>query len=57
MIYILLGIILFSTWVCYREAKRKGLDVRYWIMIAALLGPLAIPLVLLARSAPPKGGE
>ncbi|MEQ8859312.1 MAG: hypothetical protein RIC56_11760 [Pseudomonadales bacterium] len=49
MAYLIVAIVVASTAACYAVAKRKGLNVSLWIVIAALIGPLAIPLVYLAR--------
>lgn len=41
---------LFSAVVCLRIAKRRHVKpTAIWAMIVALIGPIAIPLVLLAK--------
>lgn len=40
---------LLSIFVCYYLAKRRGGSAAFWAGIAALIGPLAIPLVFLEK--------
>ena len=44
--------IVISLWVCHSVAKKRGLNRRYWQMMAIIFGPFAIPFVFLAK--PPK---
>ncbi len=47
MALIIVAVVLISTGICHYVAKRKGFNVRWWIVAGALFGPLAIPFVLL----------
>ncbi|UAA37831.1 hypothetical protein KIH87_14135 [Paraneptunicella aestuarii] len=49
-IIMLLLLTLLSIGCTYWIAKRRHADVRFWIMMALLFGPLALPFVLFARS-------
>lgn len=49
MLYLILALTLFSAAACYAVARKKGLDRRYWLILGLLVGPLALPFVLLAR--------
>jgi|GEM_PF-425408 len=53
LVYLILAIIVISTGVCWKLAKKKHLNVPFWIVMAALFGPLAIPFVALARDRSP----
>jgi len=35
--------------ICYSVAKSKGANVPFWVLMAALFGPLAIPFVFFAK--------
>jgi hypothetical protein len=50
MVAIIITVTILSTGFCWRTAKRKRLNVQFWIIMGACFGPLAIPFVLLARS-------
>lgn len=41
--------IILSLWVCHSVAKKRGLDQRYWHIMALIFGPFAIPFVFLAK--------
>lgn len=38
-----------SLWVCHTVAKKRGLNLRFWHVMALMFGPLAIPFVFLAK--------
>lgn len=42
-------ITLISAAICYRIAKKRGANPAFWIVLAAVIGPLAIPFVFLAK--------
>ncbi len=44
--------IFLSLWICHSVAKKRGLNQRYWHIMAIIFGPFAIPFVFLAK--PPK---
>jgi len=48
--YLLIALTVISVAVCYYVAKQGGLSQRYWLVMAVLFGPLAIPFVFLAKS-------
>ena len=50
MAWILILVVIISTDICWRIAKRKNLNVQLWIILGALIGPFAIPFALLAKS-------
>lgn len=35
--------------VCYYVAKSKGSNARYWAIMGAIFGPLALPFVFFAK--------
>lgn len=37
------------VYVCYSVAKGKGANVRFWILMGLLLGPIAVPFVFFAK--------
>jgi len=41
-----------SLWVCHTVAKKRGLNQRFWQMMALIFGPFAIPFVFLAKPPP-----
>ena len=46
--------VLFSLWVCHVVAKKRGLNQRFWHIMALIFGPLAIPFIFLAKPQQPK---
>jgi len=38
-----------SVAACYFIAKRRGAKVVFWVTLAALIGPLAIPFVFFSK--------
>ena len=48
-IALLLLPVLLSVWVCNTIAKKRGLDIRFWNIMALIFGPLAIPFVFLGK--------
>jgi hypothetical protein len=56
MAAILILVIIVSTDICRRIAKRKNLNIQLWIILGALIGPFAIPFALLAKSREVKAG-
>ena len=49
LIMLLLGILVF-VYLGHVMARRKGLNPVFWGVMGGLLGPLVIPLILLAKS-------
>jgi energy-coupling factor transporter transmembrane protein EcfT len=49
MTYLILAVIIISTGICWKLAKRKNLKVPFWVVMGACFGPLAIPFALLAK--------
>ncbi|MBF6057476.1 MULTISPECIES: hypothetical protein [Thiomicrorhabdus] len=50
--YLLLIISISSIFICYQIAKVRGGNRKLWIIMAAILGPLAIPLAYYATRKP-----
>ncbi|MGF1760777.1 hypothetical protein L4D76_23210 [Photobacterium sagamiensis] len=50
MAYVLFAVTIISMMVCHYIAKKRGLKPMHWVIIAAIIGPLAIPLALLVKS-------
>ena len=46
---ILLVIALISILACYLIAKSRSADIRFWMIMGLLLGPLAIPFAFFSR--------
>jgi len=49
MIFLLIAINVISIIVCLYFAKRRKASLGYWALVAALLGPFALPFVLFAK--------
>jgi len=49
IIVIVLLITIGSVWVCFKTAKAKNLNAQLWVVLALLIGPLAIPLIYFAK--------
>ena len=49
MIFVLLAINIISIIACVYIAKRRQASLRYWALVGALLGPIALPFVLFAK--------
>jgi len=47
--YFILAIVFF-VYLAQALARKKGLDPVFWAVMGGLLGPLAIPFILLASS-------
>ncbi len=47
--YSLLIFSILCVYVCYSVAKGKGANVRFWVIMGLLLGPLAVPFVFFAK--------
>lgn len=56
MVYLIAGIFIVSTGICHYTARRKQLSVPFWIVLGTLVGPLAVLLVVLAKSKNPPSG-
>lgn len=48
-IVILLLPVLLSLWVCNSVAKKRGLNVQFWNIMALIFGPFAIPFVFFGK--------
>ncbi len=46
----LIIVIIVSATICFYAAKNKKLNAPYWAFVGCLIGPFAIPFVLLANS-------
>ncbi len=57
MAYFIVGIFIVSAGICSHFAKSKQLNVPFWIVLGSLLGPLAIPFVVFAKSKNPSGNS
>lgn len=40
---------LVSVYICYRLAREKNRSTQSWVVIACLVGPLAIPFIYWAK--------
>jgi hypothetical protein len=47
---ILLVLHALSIFICYYIAKYRGAKARFWGIMGAIFGPLAIPFVLISKS-------
>ena len=47
--YLLILVTLLGVAACGYIAKRRGANVRFWIICGLLFGPFALPFVLFAR--------
>ncbi len=46
---------LISCYTCYRVAKNRRANIAPWVVLGALIGPLAIPFVFFAKPKTLKG--
>lgn len=53
MAYLFVGIFIVSAGICHHFAKKKQLNVPFWIILGSLFGPLAIPFVVFVKSKNP----
>lgn len=49
MVFVIAFVSILSCAVCFALAKRRGLRAAYWVALAALIGPFAVPLLLLKQ--------
>ncbi|MFT5637079.1 MAG: hypothetical protein ACI89T_002554 [Cognaticolwellia sp.] len=47
--FALLVLNLLCIFVCYSIAKSKGANTRFWAIMGAILGPLAVPFIFFAK--------
>ncbi|MBT8147683.1 MAG: hypothetical protein KJN90_12570 [Gammaproteobacteria bacterium] len=48
--YVVLALLCFASMIAAAEmAKRRGLNHRLWFLLAALIGPLALPLLFFKK--------
>jgi flagellar biogenesis protein FliO len=57
MDYVALALLVFSIYLAGRLAQRRGRSFRNWAGIAAIIGPLALPLVFLFPTLQGKNGN
>jgi hypothetical protein len=57
MDYITLALLVFSIYLAGRLAERRGRSFRTWAGVAAVIGPLALPLVFLFPNLHGKNGD
>jgi hypothetical protein len=57
MDYVALALLVFSIHLAGRLAQRRGRSFRNWAGIAAIIGPLALPLVFLFPNLQGKNGN
>jgi hypothetical protein len=50
MAYLIVAIVVVSSGICHYVAKTKGLRPSFWIAMGALLGPLAVLIILFVPS-------
>ena len=51
--YGLVILTILCIWVCYSVAKQRRTNVRFWVVMGAIFGPLAIPFVFFSKPNPP----
>ncbi len=51
MIWLLIVVTLLSMVACYFVSGSRSADRRFWVLMALLFGPLAIPFAFFARPA------
>jgi len=49
VILVLMLITILSAMICYSIAKKRGADSRFWVIMAILLGPFALPFVVFSK--------
>lgn len=54
--YLLVVIAIVSAGICYSVAKKRGLNVPFWVAMGALVGPIALPFLFMAKSKKQEGG-
>jgi hypothetical protein len=57
MAYLIVAIVIFSSGICHYIAKKKGLSASFWIALGALIGPLAVLIILFVPAKAPPGSE
>ena len=57
MLYLIVGLTAISIAACHLIARRKGLSVGFWVAMGLLLGPLALPFLLVAPSNPDQSAQ
>ncbi len=45
----LLTAMLLSVWACWAIARLRGANVVFWVVLAILIGPLAVPFAFFAQ--------
>ena len=48
-VYLLIGVALLSIMICYQVARARGANRVFWVVMAAVLGPFAIPFVFFSK--------
>ncbi len=49
VILVLILVTTLSALICYSIAMKRGADSRYWVIMAILLGPFALPFVVFSK--------
>jgi len=52
IIYALPLLFIICTGICFSVAKKRDADVSFWVVMGALLGPIAVPFVFYSKTKP-----
>ena len=48
--FLVMAITLCSAFICFTVSKEKGLNSTFWLWMAIIFGPLAVPFIYLSKS-------
>jgi len=48
--FLVMAITLCSAFICFTTSKEKGLNSTFWLWMAIIFGPLAVPFIYLSKS-------
>jgi|TARA_B100001093_G_scaffold71953_1_gene62540 hypothetical protein len=48
--FLVMAITLCSAFICFTVSKEKGLNSTFWLWMAIVFGPLAVPFIYLSKS-------
>ena len=49
MMMILIALTVLSMSICYVVASKRAADTTFWLLMGAIIGPLAVPLVFFSK--------
>ena len=47
--FLVMAITLCSAFICFTVSKEKGLNSTFWLWMAIVFGPLAVPFIYLSK--------